>query len=156
MTYLKLMKDAVGNYMKQDARIRRANKTGGNKNGKKGLFAPTLRRIVKAGGGNKSDLQCNGVSNTTGANQLTNLTNTLLMCETTINASCNPVNFPTPNMTLVIECLSTIGSFKSMVEGCMKMNGSDACNCWSNSSFTNLTTSIRYLQCCVIFLLTTW
>jgi hypothetical protein len=103
VTYLKLMQSAVGNYIRQEARIKRANKTGGNKNGKKGLFAPTLRRIVKAGGGNKSDLQCNGVSNTTGANQLTNLTNTLLKCEKTINASCNPANFPLPNMTQVFD-----------------------------------------------------
>ena len=56
---------------------------------------------MKAGGGNKSDLQCNGVSNSTGANQLTNLTQTLLKCEQTINASCNTANFPLPNVTQV-------------------------------------------------------
>merc|ERR1712071_324209 len=106
----------MGNFFKQETRIKNANKTGGKKSGKKGLFAPTLRRIVKAGGGNKSDLQCSGSSNSSGAKQLKNLTDTLLKCETTINSSCNTANFPLPNITEVSACLSAIGTFKSMVD----------------------------------------
>jgi len=143
MEYLNLMKGAVNNYIKQDARVRSANKTGGNKSGKKGLFAPTLRRIVKAGGGNKSDLQCSGSSNSSGAKQLKNLTDTLLKCETTINSSCNTANFPLPNITEVSACLTAIGTFKSMVDTCMKLNGTTACNCWVNSTFATHATTIR-------------
>merc|ERR1712127_37910 len=143
MEYLNLMKGAVNNYIKQDARVRSANKTGGNKSGKKGLFAPPLRRIVKAGGGNKSDLQCSGSSNSSGAKQLKNLTDTLLKCETTINSSCNTANFPLPNITEVSACLSAIGTFKSMVDTCMKLNGTTACNCWVNSTFATHATTIR-------------
>lgn len=143
MTYLKVMKDNVNNFFKQEARIKRANKTGGGKSGKKGLFAPTLRRIVKAGGGNKSDLQCNGVSNSSGANQLTNLTQTLLKCEKTINASCNPSNFPHPNTTMVTQCKTDMTAYKGMVDTCLAKSGEEACNCWLNSTFETAVTKVR-------------
>jgi len=143
MTYLKVMKDNVNNFFKQETRIKRANKTGGSKSGKKGLFAPTLRRIVKAGGGNKSDLQCNGVSNSTGANQLTNLTQTLLKCEKTINASCNPSNFPQPNTTMVTLCKTDMTAYKGMVDTCLTKTGEEACNCWLNSTFETAVAKVR-------------
>merc|ERR1712071_286472 len=143
MEYLNLMKGAVANYLKQDARIKRSNKTGSNKSGKKGLFGPTLRRIVKAGGGNKSDLQCAGSSNSSGAKQLKNLTDTLIKCESTINSSCNTANFPLPNMTEVSTCLMAMGTFKSMVDTCLKLNGTTACSCWVNSTFATTATTIR-------------
>jgi len=143
MTYLKVMKDNVANFFKQETRIKNANKTGGKKSGKKGLFAPTLRRIVKAGGGNKSDLQCNGVSNSTGANQLTNLTQTLLKCEKTINASCNPSNFPRPNATMVSLCKTDMTAYKGMVDTCLTKTGEEACNCWLNSTFETAVAKVR-------------
>merc|ERR1712071_144436 len=143
MEYLNLMKGAVANYLKQDARIKRSNKTESNKSGKKGLFGPTLRRIVKAGGGNKSDLQCAGSSNSSGAKQLKSLTDTLIKCESTINSSCNTANFPLPNMTEVSACLTAMGTFKSMVDTCMNLNGTTACSCWINSTFATTATTIR-------------
>ena len=66
------------------------------KSGKKGLFGPVLTRLADAGGGYKSNLSC-FVSNTNSiAKQLTNLSITLGNCESTINKSCNPANFPLP------------------------------------------------------------
>merc|ERR1711923_496096 len=81
--YLKLLKDKVSNFDKQASRMKRQNKTGKGKAGKKGLFGPVLRRITLVGGGNTSDLTCNGEKNF-GASQLNNLTETLLKCEASI------------------------------------------------------------------------
>ena len=143
MTYLKMMKDNVGNYLKQDKRMKSANKTVDNKSGKKGIFGPTLRRIVKAGGGNKSNLQCSGSSTSKGALQLKNLTDTLLKCEKTINASCDKESFPHPNMTAVKECKTAMASFKTLVDGCQKKSGSEACTCWTDTAFTPLVATIK-------------
>merc|ERR1711874_916626 len=66
---MKMWKDVVRNFEAQVTRIRKQNKTGGNKAGKKGLFAPIARRLVEVGGGNKSSLSCGGGT-------MTNLTNT--------------------------------------------------------------------------------
>ena len=143
MTYLKMMKDNVGNYLKQDTRMKRANSTVDNKSGKKGIFGPTLRRIVKAGGGNKSNLQCSGSSTSKGALQLKNLTDTLLKCEKTINASCDKESFPHPNMTAVKECKTAMTSFTTLVTGCQKKSGSEACTCWTDTAFTPLVATIK-------------
>ena len=143
MTYLKMMKDNVGNYLKQDTRMKRANSTVDNKSGKKGIFGPTLRRIVKAGGGNKSNLQCSGSSTSKGALQLKNLTDTLLKCEKTINASCDKESFPHPNMTAVKECKTAMTSFTTLVTSCQKKSGSEACTCWTDTAFTPLVATIK-------------
>ena len=160
MTYLKMMKDNVGNYLKQDKRMKSANKTVDNKSGKKGIFGPTLRRIVKAGGGNKSNLQCSGSSTSKGALQLKNLTDTLLKCEKTINASCDKESFPHPNMTAVKECKTAMDSFKTLVDGCQKKSGSEACTCWTDTAFTPLVATIKsvhlllsYIYFCFVFFL---
>lgn len=143
MAYLKMMKDNVGNYLRQNKRFRAVNKTGGKKSGKKGLFGPVLDKILEAGGGNKSALSCAGSTTSAGAKLLKNISDILIKCESNINKSCNPANFPLPNVTKVDLCVTTMGTFKSMCEICMKKNGTDACGCWSNSSFTSLATEIK-------------
>merc|ERR1712126_252112 len=143
MSFLKIMKDNVGNYIRQDKRLRAANKTGGKKSGKKGLFKTVLHRILEAGGGNKSQLTCSGSSTSDGAKKLTELSNALINCEKNINTSCNPSNFPTPNITQIDICLADMKTFKSMVDKCMTMTGSSACDCWSNSNFTDIVTKVK-------------
>merc|ERR1712126_369545 len=143
MSYLKIMKDDVGNYIRQDKRLRAANKTGGKKSGKKGLFKTVLHRILEAGGGNKSQLTCSGSSTSDGAKKLTELSNALINCEKNINASCNPANFPTPNITQIDICLGDMETFKSMVDNCMTKTGSSACDCWSNSTFSDIVAKVK-------------
>merc|ERR1712001_773444 len=62
-----------------------------------------------------------------------------------MGAACATDNMPLPNMTEVSACLSAMTTFKGMVDTCqMEMtNGTAACTCWSNSSFTALATTIR-------------
>merc|ERR1711976_1145235 len=70
--YMKVLKDLVGNFEKQNKRMKAQNKTGGNKAGKKGAFASIALNLVDIGGGNKSSLSCAGSTTNSGAKQLAN------------------------------------------------------------------------------------
>merc|ERR1719430_855250 len=145
MTYLNLTKTQVTNYLKQQGRIVAANKTGEKKNGKKGIFASTAQRIIRSGGGNSAALSCQGSTTSSGAKNLTNLATLLNGCEAKVKAACATENMPLPNMTEVSACVSTMETFKGMVDKCqmMKENGTEACSCWSNANFTTLAATIR-------------
>merc|ERR1711936_1097809 len=138
MHYMKVWKDVVGNFEKQRKRMIKQNKTGGNKSGKKGLFAPIGHRLVDIGGGNKSNMSCGGQYGNKGALQLQNLTKTLFDCEKSVNASCNPSNFPQPNFTFINTCKELVDNFTKVATTCLgksvggsKTNNTDACTCWS-------------------------
>merc|ERR1712218_140197 len=126
--------------MGQQGRIVAANKTGEKKNGKKGIFASTAQRIIRSGGGNSAALSCQGSTTSSGAKNLTNLATLLNGCEAKVKAACATENMPLPNMTEVSACVSTMETFKGMVDKCqmMKENGTEACSCWSNANFTTL------------------
>ena len=55
-------------------RIKSQNKTGSGKADKKGLFKPLISKLIKAGGGNASDLSCAGSKVGDGAKNIKNLT----------------------------------------------------------------------------------
>merc|ERR1712076_103999 len=140
MHYMKVWKDIVGNFEKQRKRMIKQNKTGGNKSGKKGLFAPIAHRLVDIGGGNKTNMSCGGQYGNSGAAQLQNLTKTLFDCEITVNASCNPANIPQPNMTFINRCKELVDNFTAEATTCYdktyggkKTNSSDACYCWTHN-----------------------
>ena len=118
----------------------------GGKAGKKGIFGPIVRRLTQAGGGNSSNLTCNGLSNG-GAKQLTNLTQTLLKCETEIQADCDPTNLPQPNTTEVNICNKAVSIFSTKIKECVAKNGSAACTCWSSSELTTASTIIKSCDC---------
>jgi len=134
VSYLKLFKDKISNFEKQWSRLKTQNKTGKSKAGKKGIFRSLIRRLVRAGGGNISKLACNGNTNSTGAEKLQNLTNSLLDCEQNIHSACDTSNLPQPDVPKVEGCVSKMTSFKSGVNSCMKKTGSEACSCWTDSS----------------------
>merc|ERR1711981_793267 len=145
MTYLNLTKTQVANYLKQQGRIVAANKTGEKKNGKKGIFASTAQRIIRSGGGDSAALSCQGSTTSNGAMNLTSLATLLHGCEDKVKMACATENMPLPNMTEVSACVSSMETFKGMVDKCqmMKDNGTEACDCWSNDNFTALVTTIR-------------
>merc|ERR1712072_1065704 len=145
MTYLNLTKVQVTNYLKQQGRIVAANKTGEKKNGKKGIFASTAQRIIRSGGGNSAALSCQGSTTSNGAMNLTSLATLLNGCEDKVKMACATENMPLPNMTEVSACVSSMETFKGMVDKCqmMKDNGTEACSCWSNDNFTALVTTIK-------------
>merc|ERR1711913_256391 len=135
--FMKVWKDIVGNFEKQRKRMVKQNKTGGNKSGKKGLFAPIAHRLVDIGGGNKSNMSCGGQYGNQGAAQLQNLTKTLFDCEKTVHAACDPANIPQPNFTFIDRCKELVENFTRDAKICLektigsgKTNNSDACMCW--------------------------
>ena len=141
MGYMKLWKDVVANFEKQNKRMTKQNSTGGNKSGKKGLFAPIAFKLVDIGGGNKTNMSCAGSTTSDGAKQLANLTKTLFDCEVDVNASCNPANFPQPNNTLIKMCENLTETFKTEAQGCLNKTlgatattSSDACTCWTGAA----------------------
>merc|ERR1712130_1084976 len=150
--YMKLWKDVVANFDKQNNRMTKQNKTGGNKSGKKGLFAPIAFKLVDIGGGNKTNMSCAGSTTSDGAKQLANLTKTLFDCELEVNKSCNPANFPQPNMTFIKMCENLTTTFKNSAQLCLNKtlgstatNTSDACTCWTGSALNETANMMK--QC---------
>ena len=68
--------------------------------------------LIDVGGGNRASLTCSGFSNSDGAKQLVNLTNTLGECEKNIYDSCSPEKFPKADMTLVVACNNSVHNFE--------------------------------------------
>ena len=148
--YMKLWKDVVGNFERQNKRMTKQNSTGQSKSGKKGTFAPIAFKLVDIGGGNKTNMSCGGSYNNSGAMQLQNLTKTLFDCELSVNASCNPANFPQPNTTFITMCENLTSNFKTAVQACLnktiggtKTNVSDACGCWVGPQLNQTAQSIK-------------
>ena len=112
---MKIWKDVVSNFQKQNARMKSQKSIGERKTGKKGLFAPTAFKLIDIGGGNRSNLSCGGTYGSVGAKQLGNLTKTLFDCELSVNTSCNPANFPKPNTTFIEACETSTTSFATQV-----------------------------------------
>merc|ERR1712038_1193675 len=146
MSYMKIMKDKVSNFLRQKTRVSKYSTTSGNKAGKKGLFGPILNRIREAGGGNSSNLKCNGDNAGAGAKQLANLTSLLGACEENINASCN-ANQPSINQTEHDLCENAMTAFAALTKDCQKKTGAEACACWTNST---LETSVAVVKKCDI------
>jgi len=148
VSIMKVWKDVVSNFKKQNARMKSQKSTGGKKSDKKGLFAPTAFKLIDIGGGNRSNLSCGGVYGSDGAKQLGNLTKTLLDCELSVNASCNPANFPQPNTTFIEACEKSTATFEIQAQKCVNSSMSDVsayCDCWTASS---LNTSVEAVKPC--------
>merc|ERR1711963_965809 len=91
---MKLMKDKVLNFEKQDKRISSKSNIGSKKSGKQDVFQPVLQRLAEAGGGNISAPVCAGSSNSSGALQMLNLSSTLKTCSDDIFAACDTSVLP--------------------------------------------------------------
>merc|ERR1712083_681550 len=133
MSYMKIMKDKVSNFLRQKTRVSKYSTTSSNKAGKKGIFGPILNRIREAGGGNSSNLKCNGDNSIAGATQLKNLTTLLAACEGNINTSCVG-SLPEINKTAHDLCETAMNAFAALTKDCQKKTGAEACSCWTNST----------------------
>merc|ERR1712079_301877 len=129
----------VANFNKQKTRIAKQAEIAGKKGGKKSVFAPIALKLVDLGGGNKSALSCSGSTTSSGAKQLTNLTNTLFACEVAVNKSCS-TSFPAPNKTFVDACATDIKLFETLAAECYSLSkeatADKACTCWTAPEFT--------------------
>ena len=140
-------KDQVGNFLKQKSRIEKQSSIAEKKSGKKDVFAPIAKKLIDVGGGNVSALTCSGSSDSDGAKQLANLTMTILECEKEINATCNPDNFPKPNMTIVDECTTTVENFEKEAKKCYDLSkeatAEEGCTCWTSSEMTKYSEKVK-------------
>merc|ERR1740131_473135 len=127
--HLKICKDKVTNFLKQEARMKNFNKTAGKKQTKRGLFAPIANKIIDVGGGNASNLSCGGTFGNPGAGNMSEILATLQGCETKVVKACDPAAYPLPpNMTKVEECSAMMKTYKTEVKKCMKLKGSEECS----------------------------
>jgi len=139
VTIMRMWKDVISNFEKQKKRMVKQNTTGGNKSGKKGVFAPIALRLIEAGGGNKSALKCGGKTGNSGAKQLKNLTDTLNACQTNVQSVCG--KFTQPNMTKLNTCATLATAFKKSAQKCLdksigtSKNTTAACSCWTDAAF---------------------
>ena len=145
VSYLNMISTVVANFEKQSKRMTKQNKTGGNKSSKKGLFKSIVDRLIQAGGENKSALSCGGQRATPGALQLKNLTAKFDECESKINESCNPANFPQPDKSRLEACSEATKSFSSIVKSCSKKKDTAACSCWLDPT---LDTTAKEVKTC--------
>lgn len=129
VSYMKLLKGKVINFGKQLKRVQTNIKQASGKHGKKDVFKPLIAKIRSAGGGNASDLQCNGVSDGPGAEKLKNLTAELTACEQTINLTCNH-EFPQVNMTKLLKCDDDLQLFVNLTNAAIAADGAEACALW--------------------------
>ena len=143
VSYMNMIATVVANFDKQEKRMDKQNKTGGSKSGKKGLFKPLVDRLIQAGGGNKSKMSCGGKEDTAGAKQLANLTSKFEECESKINESCNPSNFPKPNKTKLDSCMISTKNFSDSVKACAKKKDAEACTCWLDPNLNSTAKDVK-------------
>ena len=143
---MKLMKDKVVNFEKQDKRITKKSGIGGKKSGKQHDFKPTLQRLSDAAGGNISAPVCSGSSESAGAKQMLNLSMTLKSCADDIHAACDTSNLPSPNATKISECKAAIEIFKNYTDTCQDLIGSAAYDCWTPSA--DVTAAMAIVKTC--------
>merc|ERR1711963_1171182 len=142
VTYMKQLKLAVKNFGKQYNRILTNAKQSSGKSSKNNEFAPYLVKLRETGGGNASNLTCNGQKNQ-GAVNLETLYNNLATCETIINATCNEDNMPDVNMTFLDACKATMDNFTAKANEAIKAKGSAACVIWESAEMAEMSGMLK-------------
>merc|ERR1712179_236330 len=142
---MRKLEKVVANFDKQMIRVEKQAGIASKKGEKKGVFGPIALKLIDVGGGNKSALTCAGSADSTGAKQLKNLTDTLMMCEMEVNKTCS-MDLPKPNATLIKECNTSTKAFRKMAEECFAKSkedtATDACTCWTNADLTKAGDSV--------------
>merc|ERR1711936_423982 len=104
-------------------------------------FAPYLIKLRETGGGNASNLTCNGEKNQ-GATNLKTLYDNLATCETIINSTCN-TGMPDVNMTFLDACKATMDNFTAKSNEAIKLTGADACLIWESAELAEMSTMLK-------------
>ena len=146
LTVVKTYYLQVKNFEKQWKRIQSKNKTSVSKGGKMDVFKKPLERLVEAGGGDASNLSCQGSFSSPGAVQMNNLTSILTNCSMDIKESCKESSKPVINMTEVDKCNAMITEFEESVAGtagCMKKTGESICDCFANQTLLDQAAMLR-------------
>merc|ERR1712223_2362780 len=146
--YHKLVNEKVRNFEAQKKRAERFRKQLGNKGAKNADFDHVIDKLVKAGGGNASNLTCNGKNNK-GSELLMNLTAELGMCNMSTQDACTVEPVPASNQTFLEACAKTMDDFTTKVEEATRVSstetvaGSESCALWDHANMTLLTDSMK-------------
>merc|ERR1712020_188284 len=132
---------AVKNFGKQYNRISTNAKQSSGKSSKYDEFAPYLIKLRETGGGNASNMSCNGEKNQ-GATNLQTLYDNLATCETIINTTCN-ANMPATNMTFMDACKATMDAFVNKTDTAIKASGAAACLIWESTELANMSAKLK-------------
>merc|ERR1712001_396542 len=141
VTYMKQLKLAVKNFGKQYNRIKTNSKQSSGKSGKSDEFKPYLIKLRETGGGNASNMTCNGEKGP-GATNLTNLYDSLATCKTIINNTCN-ASMPAINMTFLDACKATMDGFVNETDKAIKATGAAACVIWESDLLANMSALLK-------------
>merc|ERR1712110_1052198 len=141
VTYMKQLKLAVKNFGKQYNRISTFGKQSSGKAGKYDEFEPYLIKLRETGGGNASNMTCNGEKNQ-GATNLQTLYDNLETCKTIINNTCN-ANMPAVNMTFMDACKATMDGFVNETDKAIKATGAAACVIWESDLLANMSAMLK-------------
>merc|ERR1712223_384344 len=137
VTYMKQLKLAVKNFGKQYNRILTNAKQSSGKSSKNDEFTPYLTKLRETGGGNASNMTCNGQKNQ-GAINLQTLYNNLATCETIINATCHEDNMP-----FLDACKATMDNFTAKANEAIKAKGSAACVIWESAEMAEMSGMLK-------------
>merc|ERR1712051_626963 len=140
--YMKQLKGAVKSFGNQYNRIVRNKKQTTGKAGKKDEFEPYLIKLRETGGGNSSNMSCNGEMNE-GATNLLNLYNSLETCKTIINNTCHEDNMPAINMTVLDACKATMDGFVNETADAIAATGAAACLLWESEKLANMSAMLK-------------
>merc|ERR1712183_276520 len=133
-----MLKGKVFSFEKQLKRFGKMSTQAVKKVGKKGVFKPTLMRLIDQGGGNATGLSCGGNMTNAGALQMQNLSSLLTACEGQVHDACDDSNHPAPNATELSACVAAISHFKNFTDNCISQkSASSACNCWDADNATS-------------------
>ena len=138
-----LFKALVSNHPHQVINFLLSNKL--NHPGKGGIFGPLISKLREAGGGNSSNLTCNGASGP-GAENLEVLMAELEMCEANIEAACN-TNLPTINETLTSECEMHMEAFSNLTKPAIAASGEASCQLWTSDELASAASKIKGSAC---------
>merc|ERR1712213_282723 len=142
VTYMKQLKLAVKNFGKQYNRILTNAKQSSGKSSKNDEFTPYLTKLRETGGGNASNMTCDGQKNQ-GAINLETLYNNLATCEKIINATCHEDNMPDVNMTFLDACKATMDNFTAKANEAIKAKGSAACVIWESAEMAEMSGMLK-------------
>merc|ERR1712172_32620 len=145
--YMKQLKGAVKSFGNQYNRIVRNQKQTTGKAGKKDEFEPYLIKLRETGGGNSSNMSCNGEINE-GATNLKNLYDSLETCKTIINNPCHEDNMPAINMTFLYACKATMDGFVNETADAITASGDQstaaaACLIWESEKLANMSAMLK-------------
>ena len=113
--------------------------------GKQAIFSPLISKLREAGGGNASNLTCNGESGP-GADNLKSLMEELEMCEADIEAACN-TGLPSYNETLISECEMHMETFSNLTKPAMAASGEASCELWTDAALAMAAVDIKGSTC---------